>query len=74
MLYNSTGTCLKSGKLLVCLIAEYDAPVKKNACKLVNQIGVQVQSNLSRYCVKIWKSVDATTRDVVLQNIAVNLH
>ena len=52
----------------------YDAPVGKNACKLVNQIGVQVRSNLSTYNVKNWKNVDATTRVVVLQSIAVNLH
>ncbi|KAL0005144.1 hypothetical protein SO802_012705 [Lithocarpus litseifolius] len=36
----------KSGKLLVCIAAEYDAPVGKNACKLVNQIGVQVYKKL----------------------------
>lgn len=59
----------KSGKLPVRIAAEYDAPVGKNACKLVNQIGVQVRSNLSSYNVKNWKSVDAATRDVVLQNI-----
>lgn len=60
----------KSDKLPVCIAAEYDAPVGKNACKLVNQIGVQVRSNLSSYNVKNWKSVDAATRDVMLQNIA----
>ncbi|XP_050248714.1 G-type lectin S-receptor-like serine/threonine-protein kinase At2g19130 [Quercus robur] len=49
---------------------KYDAPVGTNACKLVNQIGVQVRSNLSSYNVKNWKSVDAATRDVVLQSIA----
>ncbi|KAK9984422.1 hypothetical protein SO802_033947 [Lithocarpus litseifolius] len=60
----------KGGKLPVRIAAEYDAPVGKNACKLVNQIGIQVRSNLSSYNVKNWKSVDAATRDVVLQNIA----
>uniref|UniRef100_A0A7N2LV31 Transposase n=1 Tax=Quercus lobata TaxID=97700 RepID=A0A7N2LV31_QUELO len=60
----------KSGKLPVRIAAEYDAPVGKNACKLVNQIGVQVRSNLSNYNVKNWKSVDAATRDVVIQSIA----
>ena len=53
---------------------EYDAPVGKNACKLVNHVGVQVRSILSSYNVKNWKNVDVATRDVVLQNIAVNLH
>ncbi|XP_075645578.1 uncharacterized protein LOC142616658 [Castanea sativa] len=60
----------KNGKLPVRIAAEYDAPVGKNACKLVNQIGLQVRSNLSSYNVKNWKNVDAATRDVVLQNIA----
>ncbi|XP_075675135.1 uncharacterized protein LOC142644395 [Castanea sativa] len=64
----------KNGKLPIRIAAEYDAPVGKNACKLVNQIGLQVRSNLSSYNVKNWKNVDAATRDVVLQNIAVNLH
>ena len=45
----------KSGKLPVRIAAEYDAPVGNNACKLVNQIGVQVRSNLSSYKVKNWK-------------------
>ena len=58
----------------VRITAEYDVPVGKNACKLVNQIGVQVRSNLSSYNVKNWKGVDPATRDVVLQSIAVNLH
>ena len=62
----------KSGKLPVCITAEYDAPVGKNACKLVNQISVQVRSTLPSYNEKNWKSVDAATRDVVLQNIVVN--
>ena len=53
---------------------EYDAPVGKNACKLVNHVGVQVRSILPSYNVKNWKNVDVATRDVVLQNIAVNLH
>ena len=48
--------------------------VGKNACKFVNQIGVQVRSTLPSYNVKNWKSVDAATRDVVLQNIAVDLY
>ncbi|XP_030970742.1 uncharacterized protein LOC115991139 [Quercus lobata] len=60
----------KSGKLPVRIAAEYDAPVGKNACKLVNHVGVQVRSILSSYNVKNWKNVDAATRDVVLQNIA----
>ncbi|KAK9996202.1 hypothetical protein SO802_020888 [Lithocarpus litseifolius] len=60
----------KSGKLLVRIAAEYDAPVEKNACKLVNQIGVQARSNLSSYNMKNWKNVDDATRNVVLQNIA----
>ncbi|XP_075657453.1 uncharacterized protein LOC142627469 [Castanea sativa] len=60
----------KNCKLPVRIAAEYDAPVGKNACKLVNQIGLQVRSNLSSYNVKNWKNVDAATRDVVLQNIA----
>ncbi|KAL0007047.1 hypothetical protein SO802_008549 [Lithocarpus litseifolius] len=60
----------KSGKLPVHITAEYDAPVGKNVCKLVNQIGIQVQNNLSSYNVKNWKNVDAATRDMVLQNIA----
>ena len=47
---------------------------RMRSCKLANQIGVQVQSNLSNYNVKNWKDVDAATRDVVLQNITVNLH
>ena len=64
----------KSGKLPICITAEYDASVRKNACKFFNQIGIQVQSNLSSYNMKNWKNVDAATRDVVLQNIAVNLH
>ena len=64
----------KSGKLPVRIVAEYDVPIGKNACKLVNQIGIQVRSNLSSYNVKNWKGVNATTRDVVLQSIAVNLH
>ncbi|XP_065622080.1 uncharacterized protein LOC136064359 [Quercus suber] len=59
----------KSGKLPVRIAAEYDALAGKNTCKLVNQFGVQVRNNLSSYNVKNWKSVDATTRDVVLQNI-----
>ncbi|KAL0009741.1 hypothetical protein SO802_004849 [Lithocarpus litseifolius] len=59
----------KGGKLPIRIAAEYDAPVGKNACKLINQIGVQVRSNLSSYNVKNWKSVDAAIRDVVLQNI-----
>ncbi|XP_050242128.1 uncharacterized protein LOC126691092 [Quercus robur] len=59
----------KSGKLPVRIAVEYDAPVGKNACKLVNQIGVQVRSNLSSYNVKNWKSVDVATKDVVLQSI-----
>ena len=33
-----------------------------------------MQSNLSSYNMKNWKNVDAATRDVVFQNIAVNLH
>ncbi|KAK9997392.1 hypothetical protein SO802_022078 [Lithocarpus litseifolius] len=36
----------KGGKLPVRIAAEYDAPVGKNACKLVNQIGVQDQFEL----------------------------
>ena len=68
------GICWKKCKLPVCIAAEYDASVGKNACKLVNQISVQVRSNLSSYNAKNWKNVDAATRDVVLQNIAVNLH
>ena len=64
----------KSGKVPVRIVAEYDALVGKNACKLVNQISVQVRSNLSTYNVKNWKNVDAATRNVVLQDIAVNLH
>ena len=56
----------KSGKLPVHIVAEYDAPIEKNACKLVNQIDVQVRSNLSSYNVKNWKSIDVVTRDVVL--------
>ena len=56
------------------IVAKYDVLVGKNACKLVNQIGVKVRSNLSSYSVKNWKSVDAATKDVVLQNIAVNLY
>ena len=40
----------------------------------LNQISVQVRSNLSSYNAKNWKNVDVATRDVVLQNIAVNLH
>ena len=64
----------KSGKLPVSIAAKYDAPVGKNACKLVNQIGIQVRSNLSSYNVKNWKNVDVATRDVVFQNIEVNLH
>ena len=72
--YSSTAFVEKSGKLPVRIAAEYDAPVGKNACKLVNQIGVQVRSNLSSYNVKNWKNVDATTKDVVLQSIEVNLY
>ena len=64
----------KSGKLPIRIAVEYDAPVGKNACKLGNQIGVQVRSNLFSYNIKNWKNVDAATRDVVLQNIAVNLY
>ena len=64
----------KSGKLPVRITVEYDARVRKNVCKLVNQIGVQVRSNLSSYNMKNWKNVDAAIRDVMLQNIAVNLH
>ena len=64
----------KSGKLSVCIVTEYAAPIRKNACKLANQIGVQVWSNFSSHSVKNWKSVDAATRNVVLQNIVVNLH
>ena len=64
----------KSGKLPVYIATEYDALVGKNACKLVNHIGVQVRSNLSSYNVKNWKNVDATTRDMVLQNITINLY
>ena len=64
----------KSGKLPVRIAAEYDATVGKNVCKLVNHVGVQVRINLSSYNVKNWKNVDVATRDVVLQNIAVNLH
>ncbi|KAK9996571.1 hypothetical protein SO802_021257 [Lithocarpus litseifolius] len=60
----------KSGKLPVRIVAEYDAPLGKNACKLVNQIGIQMRSTLPSYNVKNWKNVDAATRDVVLQNIA----
>ena len=56
------------------MAVEYDAPVGKNACKLVNHVGVQVRSILPSYNVKNWKNVDVATRDVVLQNIAVNLH
>ena len=43
-------------------------------CKLVNHVSVQVRSILPSYEVKNWKNVDVATRDVVLQNIAVNLH
>ena len=64
----------KSGKLPICITAEYDTSVRKNACKLVNKIDVQVRSNLSSYNVKNWKNVDVATRNVMLQNIAVNLH
>ena len=64
----------QSGKLPVRIAAEYDAPVGKNVCKLVNHVGVQVQSILSSYNVKNWKNVNAATKDVVLQNIVVNLH
>ena len=64
----------KSGKLPVRIAVEYDAPVGKNACKLVNHVGVQARSILPSYNVKNWKNVDVATRDVVLQNIAVNLH
>ena len=60
--------------MLVCIAAEYATTVGKNAYKLVNQIGVQVRSNLSSYNVKNWKSVDVATRDVVFQNIVENLH
>ena len=64
----------KSGKLPVCIAAEYDALVGKNACKLVNHVGVQVRSNLSSYNMKNRKNVDVATKDVVLQNIVINLH
>ena len=40
----------------------------------IYHVGVQVWSILPSYNVKNWKNVDATTRDVVLQNIAVNLY
>ena len=48
----------KSGKLPVRVAVEYDAPVGKNACKLVNHVGVQVRSILPSYNVKNWKNVD----------------
>ena len=64
----------KSGKLPVHIAAKYNAPIGKNVCNLVDQIGVQVWSNLSSYNEKNWKNVDAATKDVVLQNITVNLH
>ena len=65
---------MKSGKLPVRIVPKYATPIRENVCKLVNEIGVQVQSNLSSYNVKNWKSVDAATKDVVLQNVALNLH
>ncbi|KAK9995415.1 hypothetical protein SO802_020101 [Lithocarpus litseifolius] len=56
----------KSDKLPVRIVAEYAAPVRENAYKLVNKIGIQVRSNLSSYNVKNWKSVDVAIKDVVL--------
>ncbi|KAG5553280.1 hypothetical protein RHGRI_011218 [Rhododendron griersonianum] len=59
----------KEGKLLVPIPQCFRAPVKKYACKLATQIGVEVRTNLEDLTIRRWKAVDESVKAPMFQRI-----
>ena len=63
----------KHGKLPVCIVPEFCAPVGEHARKFASQIGARVRTNLSTMNSYSWKNVDSGEKEAIIQNVAVLL-
>ena len=65
------GLIEKHGKLPVCIVPKFCAPVGEHSRKFASQIGAQVRTNLSNMNAYSWKNVDSGEKKAIIQNVAV---